>query len=139
MATTPSQPAPPNLIPGDSRSRSSSIPSSTSISSDIHVLLQESVSSLDEAVSRPFEPIKNVTTSSTGQQLLSAVLDTNRRLEKERLEMRREIEVLKLENEELRKELEKMGKVKDSDATGRVWHESYEGNGVEKPVAEAKD
>jgi hypothetical protein len=67
------------------------------------------------------------------------VLDTNRRLEKERLEMRREIEVLKLENEELRKELEKMGKVKDSDATGRVWHESYEGNGVEKPVAEAKD
>lgn len=99
---------PPSSSSGDtkSKSRSNSIPSSASLDSDVQALLQESISSLDEAITRPSKPIRIVETSSTGQQLLAAVLEANRKLEREKMEMRNEIEGLKVENEKLRRELE---------------------------------
>lgn len=109
MATTSDPPAaPPSSGAADtkSRSRSNSIPSSASLDSDVQALLQESISSLDEAITRPSQPIRIVDTSSTGQQLLAAALEANRRLEREKIEMRKEIEALKVENEKLRRELE---------------------------------
>jgi hypothetical protein len=106
MSPTPAASSP-NSSNGENNHKMHSAPKMDTgkLKADVQALLQDSTSSLEKAVTQLSQRTTTVPSSNTEQQLLISVLEMNRKLEFEKLQMRTEIEKLRNANKVMEKEL----------------------------------